>query len=191
MSIEELQNKCYEKAQDLILAGLVKGIDVFRLTETLIALELEKKEKDAKSDQLIEYNDEIVEIVEVGEVMTTDISTSGDNLFYCNGILTKNSFGVPMSADLMFALVKNENLDREGKIMAKQLKNRYNDMNSKLRFMVGFEGEHMRLYDLDDPTKGIMPAVSVNVPAQGTKVSPFNASARKRPVPDADGLIVE
>lgn len=102
---------------------------------------------------------------------------------------TAESFGVPMSADLMFALIKNEKLDSEGKIMVKQLKNRYNDINVKLRFMVGFEGEHMRLYDLDDPSKGIMPAVNVNVPAQGTKVSPFNN--KRRPVPDADGLIVE
>jgi archaellum biogenesis ATPase FlaH len=68
---------------------------------------------------------------------------------------TSESFGLPATADLMFALVSNEELERDGQIMVKQLKNRYNDLNHLKRFMIGVNKMHMRLYDCED-TSSIM-----------------------------------
>ena len=62
---------------------------------------------------------------------------------------TSESFGLPATADLMFALVSNEELEQSGQIMVKQLKNRYNDPNKYKRFVVGIDRAKMRLYDVD------------------------------------------
>ncbi len=62
---------------------------------------------------------------------------------------TSESFGLPATADLMFALVSNEELDQSGQIMVKQLKNRYNDPNKYKRFVIGIDRAKMRLYDVD------------------------------------------
>ena len=62
---------------------------------------------------------------------------------------TSESFGLPATADLMFALVSNEELESLGQIMVKQLKNRYNDPNSNKRFVVGVDRSKMKLYDVD------------------------------------------
>ena len=48
----------------------------------------------------------------------------------------------------MFALVSNEELEQQGRIMVKQLKNRYNDPTSSRKFMVGIDRSKMRLYDV-------------------------------------------
>jgi replicative DNA helicase len=61
---------------------------------------------------------------------------------------TSESFGLPATADLMFALVANEEMDKLGQIMVKQLKNRYNDPNNNKRFIVGIDRSKMRLYDV-------------------------------------------
>lgn len=62
---------------------------------------------------------------------------------------TSESFGLPATADLMFALVSNEELESLGQIMVKQLKNRYNDPSSNKRFVVGVDRSKMKLYDVD------------------------------------------
>ena len=62
---------------------------------------------------------------------------------------TSESFGLPATADLMFALISTEELEGLGQIMVKQLKNRYNDPSQHKRFMIGVERAKMRLYDLD------------------------------------------
>ena len=62
---------------------------------------------------------------------------------------TSESFGLPATADLMFALVSNEELEQSGQIMIKQLKNRYNDPNRNKRFVVGIDRSKMRLYDVE------------------------------------------
>lgn len=62
---------------------------------------------------------------------------------------TSESFGLPATADLMFALVSNEELEQMGQIMVKQLKNRYNDPNRDKRFVVGIDRSKMRLFDVD------------------------------------------
>ena len=69
---------------------------------------------------------------------------------------TSESFGLPATADLMFALISTEELEQLGQIMVKQLKNRYSDPTSNKRFMVGVDRSKMRLYDLDaSAQKGI------------------------------------
>jgi len=62
---------------------------------------------------------------------------------------TSESFGLPATADFMFALITNEELEQLNQIMVKQLKNRYSDLNYYKRFMVGVDRSKMRLYDTE------------------------------------------
>ena len=69
---------------------------------------------------------------------------------------TSESFGLPATADLMFALVSNEELDAQGQIMIKQLKNRYNDPNKNKRFIVGIDRSKMRIFDADNTNQNLV-----------------------------------
>ena len=62
---------------------------------------------------------------------------------------TSESFGLPATADLMFALISTEELEQLNQIMIKQLKNRYNDPTLYKRFVVGIDRAKMRLYDAE------------------------------------------
>ena len=62
---------------------------------------------------------------------------------------TSESFGLPATADLMFALISTEELEELGQILVKQLKNRYNDINIYKRFVIGIDRAKMRLYDCE------------------------------------------
>ena len=62
---------------------------------------------------------------------------------------TSESFGLPATADLMFALISTDELQELGQIMVKQLKNRYNDPTVNKRFVVGIDRAKMRLYDCE------------------------------------------
>ena len=63
---------------------------------------------------------------------------------------TSESFGLPATADLMFALISTEELEELGQIMVKQLKNRYNDPTKYRRFVVGVDRSRMKLYDVEE-----------------------------------------
>lgn len=63
---------------------------------------------------------------------------------------TSESFGLPATADLMFALISTEELEELGQIMVKQLKNRYNDPTKYKRFVVGVDRSRMKLYDVEE-----------------------------------------
>src|SRR5210317_2336843 len=63
---------------------------------------------------------------------------------------TSESFGLPATADLMFALISTEELQNRGQMMVKQLKNRYNDPTRDKRFVIGVDRSKMRLYDVDE-----------------------------------------
>ena len=67
---------------------------------------------------------------------------------------TSESFGLPATADLMFALISTEDLEGLGQIMVKQLKNRYNDPTLNKRFVVGIDRAKMRLYDCEQSEGG-------------------------------------
>jgi len=62
---------------------------------------------------------------------------------------TSESFGLPATADLMFALISTEELEDLNQIMVKQLKNRYNDPTINKRFVIGIDRAKMRLYDCE------------------------------------------
>ena len=62
---------------------------------------------------------------------------------------TSESFGLPATADFMFALISSEELEEKNQIMVKQLKNRYNDPTVNRKFIVGVDRSKMRLYDVE------------------------------------------
>lgn len=111
------------------------------------------------------FLDEIVSIREIGIEKTIDITVTGNNLFFANGILTHNSgydnsdiglenmsesAGLNSTADLVLGLIRSEELDQLNQIMVKQLKNRFGDISTYKRFVVGVDRAKMRLYDIED-----------------------------------------
>ena len=62
---------------------------------------------------------------------------------------TSESFGLPATADLMFAIISTEQMEELGQIMVKQLKNRYNDPTVNRKFVIGIDRAKMRLFDVD------------------------------------------
>lgn len=79
---------------------------------------------------------------------------------------TSESFGLPATADLMFALISNEELEGLGQLMIKQLKNRYNDIGTYKRFIVGIDRSRMRLYDAEETAQTLISdsASTINTP---------------------------
>ena len=69
---------------------------------------------------------------------------------------TSESFGLPATADLMLALVSNDELQTLNQILVKQLKNRYADPNVHKRFVIGVDRGKMRLSDVEDPEKELV-----------------------------------
>jgi replicative DNA helicase len=86
---------------------------------------------------------------EVPIVSATQTTRSGYGSSDVDLTDTSESFGLPATADLMFALISTEELEQLGQIMVKQLKNRYNDINLFKRFVVGIDRAKMRLYDCE------------------------------------------
>lgn len=76
---------------------------------------------------------------------------------------TSESFGLPATADLMFALISTEELEERNQIQVKQLKNRYNDPTGDTkRFVLGIDRSKMRLYDVEDNAQTL--SVDTNQP---------------------------
>tara|TARA_B100000242_G_scaffold208053_1_gene151074 strand:- start:436 stop:1803 length:1368 start_codon:yes stop_codon:yes gene_type:complete len=69
---------------------------------------------------------------------------------------TSESFGLPATADLMFALISTEELEQKGEIMVKQLKNRYNDPTIHKRFVIGVDRSKMRLFDVEEDSQNLV-----------------------------------
>ena len=86
---------------------------------------------------------------EVPIVSATQTTRSGYGSSDVDLTDTSESFGLPATADLMFALISTEELEQLGQIMVKQLKNRYNDPTINKRFIVGIDRAKMRLYDCE------------------------------------------
>jgi len=74
---------------------------------------------------------------------------------------TSESFGLPATADLMFALVSNEELESQNQIMIKQLKNRYNDPATHKRFVVGIDRSRMKIFDVAESQQNLVQDVPV------------------------------
>ena len=81
---------------------------------------------------------------------------------------TSESFGLPATADLMFALISTEELEQLGQLMVKQLKNRYNDPTQHKRFVIGVDRAKMRLFDAVEEEQTLMDDTPV---FENTKVS--------------------
>jgi len=69
---------------------------------------------------------------------------------------TSESFGLPATADLMFALISTEELEKLGQLMVKQLKNRYNDPTRNKRFIIGVDRAKMKLYDVEQSAQSLI-----------------------------------
>jgi replicative DNA helicase len=69
---------------------------------------------------------------------------------------TSESFGLPATADSMFALINSEELEALSQLMVKQLKNRYTDPSRYKRFVIGVDRSKMRLYDVDESAQDLM-----------------------------------
>jgi replicative DNA helicase len=85
---------------------------------------------------------------------------------------TSESFGLPATADMMFALISTEELQDLGQIMVKQLKNRYADPTVNRRFVVGIDRAKMRLYDAEQTAQEDI--------VMDTMIPPTGASAQSR-----------
>ena len=88
---------------------------------------------------------------------------------------TSESFGLPATADFMFALISTEELEQQGRIMVKQLKNRYSDLVTSRKFMVGIDRSKMKLYDVADDAS----AISIDAEDPGEEFSQFAESQNR------------
>ena len=88
---------------------------------------------------------------------------------------TSESFGLPATADFMFALISTEEAEQQGRLMVKQLKNRYSDLATSRKFMVGIDRSKMRLYDVADDASEI----SIDTEDVGDQLSQFAESQNR------------
>ena len=87
---------------------------------------------------------------------------------------TSESFGLPATADFMFALISTEELEALNQIMVKQLKNRYNDPTMFKRFVVGIDRSKMKLYNVEDSAqKNIVDSGNTETELADTKSRSF------------------
>jgi replicative DNA helicase len=96
---------------------------------------------------------------------------------------TSESFGLPATADFMFALVSNEELEALNQILVKQLKNRYGDPNLYKRFVLGIDRAKMRLYDVEE-------SAQQDIADAGIPDKPLNTFGKRERRKDFGGLKV-
>jgi hypothetical protein len=121
-----LTNFIKRKVELMSTLGLVDNqLTVDEYVNTIKKIIKEQEDKNIITDRQIDYNDEISSIEELGELETIDISVTGDNLFYCNDILTKNSIGLAATADVIVSIFQNDE-DRELELIRMgMMKNRF------------------------------------------------------------------
>ena len=110
---------------------------------------------------------------------------------------TSESFGLPATADFMFALISSEEMEELGQIMVKQLKNRWGDINYYKRFVVGIDRSKMRLFDVEQkaqddivnekPEKSIMDDTDFGTRMLEEKSMDDFAKFKKNKKPKAEG----
>ncbi|AOV61855.1 DNA primase/helicase [Synechococcus phage S-WAM2] len=88
---------------------------------------------------------------------------------------TSESFGLPATADFMFALISTEELEQQGRLMVKQLKNRYSDLVTSRKFMVGIDRSKMKLYDVADDAS----AISIDAEDPGEDFAQFTQTQNR------------
>jgi len=151
--------RCLKVAVDVIDSNVLNTnkLKLCDYAKLLYSQELDKIQSWDITDKNIDFNDEILEIIEIGNSELVDISVSGDQLFYANGILTKNSIGLVATCDMMIGLITSPELDEMNQIIFKQLKNRFGDVNKWTTFPIGVNKAQMRLYNLDNTTATVAP----------------------------------
>ncbi len=87
---------------------------------------------------------------------------------------TSESFGLPATADFMFALISTEELAEQNQIMVKQLKNRYNDTAVNRKFLLGINRAKMKIYDIQSQQTPVV------LPSNNTKEKDFNPYSSKK-----------
>jgi replicative DNA helicase len=87
---------------------------------------------------------------------------------------TSESFGLPATADFMFALISTEELAEQNQIMVKQLKNRYNDTAVNRKFLLGINRAKMKIYDIQSQQTPVV------LPSTNTKEKEFNPYSSKK-----------
>ena len=111
---------------------------------------------------------------EVPIVSATQTTRSGYGSSDVDITDTSESFGLPATADLMFALISTEDLEGLGQIMVKQLKNRYNDPTLNKRFVVGIDRAKMRLYDCEQSEGGDLLDSGQDIPITNDTADKFS-----------------
>ena len=111
---------------------------------------------------------------EVPIVSATQTTRSGYSSSDVDITDTSESFGLPATADLMFALISTEDLEGLGQIMVKQLKNRYNDPTLNKRFVVGIDRAKMRLYDCEQSEGGDLLDSGQDIPITNDTADKFS-----------------
>lgn len=93
---------------------------------------------------------------------------------------TSESFGLPATADFMFAVISTEELEKLGQVMVKQLKNRYADPTNNKRFIVGIDRSRMKLYDVE-PSAQTLITDAAHVPSKDDKpVNTFGSREKQK-----------
>lgn len=130
------------------------------------------------SYQIIKYVAEelrgLAQEFDVPVITATQVNRTGFGSTDVDLTDTSESFGIPMTADMMFALIRTEELDQLGQLMVKQLKNRYQDEALHRKFMIGVDRSRMRLFNLEDSTSGVgkdsLPSVSDQLKGRKAKL---------------------
>jgi hypothetical protein len=91
---------------------------------------------------------------------------------------TSESFGLPATADLFLVLIATEELDEQGQIMVKQLKNRYADISRNKKFVVGIDRSRMKLFDVSSPIVDDRGFGNCKDPVNSTKINAKSLTAK-------------
>lgn len=114
----------------------------------------EQEDKNRITDSLITYDDEIIEIEYLGDMETVDISVTGDQLFYCNDILTKNSIGVAAVSDVILSIFQSEEDQELGLIKLGMIKNRFGPRGMVQAMRIDYQTLNLSQSDEDEEVMG-------------------------------------
>lgn len=167
---KELYQQCANTAVEIVEKNINYGMSTREVTDYLYNEAICKKEREEYHDlKLINFNDEIESIEELDERELLDIQVSGDNLFYANNILTKNSIGLPQTADFMFAATTDEVLEDNNQQLFHLLKTRWGNKSSVKPKLVNIDFNKMRYSDIgtgmsnhDKTVKNVQDSVGKN-----------------------------
>lgn len=172
---EDLYEGCLIKANDILKMDSSIELDIFQIADYLYKEEHNKKEREEYTDQkLIDFNDEVVSIEELDERELMDIAVSGDNLFYANDILTKNSFGLPATLDFFVAVTQDEVLKDNSQQLIHLLKTRWGNKSETRPELVNIDWNKMRYSDPGGVPEETAKKVGNRKPNDGTIKSKAN-----------------